>query len=119
MYSSGVPNPFAKLGGITMVGPLIIVGLFLVLGVVFSAGKGSFLIAGFNTMPKEEKLKYDKGALSRFMGKVMFSLSFSMLLWMLGDVLEMELLFAVGVVLFIGILIFTIVYANTGNRFKK
>ncbi|MEK6266410.1 MAG: DUF3784 domain-containing protein [Clostridium sp.] len=30
-------------------------------------GKGSFLIAGYNTMPKEEKDKYNSVKLSKFL----------------------------------------------------
>ena len=46
---------------------LLIIVLFVVLGIVFINGKGSFLIAGYNTMPPEEKEKYDEVALCKFM----------------------------------------------------
>ena len=32
--------------------------LFLVLGIVFACGKGTFLIAGYNTLPEEKKAKF-------------------------------------------------------------
>jgi hypothetical protein len=99
--------------------PLLIIGLFIVLGVIFSNGKGSFLIAGYNTMPKMEKEKYDTVALCKFMGKMMFSLSFSMAFWVLSDLLGTKWLFNFGLVLFICTILFTLLYANTGNRFKK
>lgn len=102
-----------------MIAAIIIIGLFLVLGVFLSMGKGSFLIAGFNTLPKEEKEKYDKVALCKFMGKAMFGLCFSMVFWVLSDYLNIQWLFIIGIVLFMGIIIFILIYANTGNRFKK
>lgn len=58
--------------------PIVFLGmiaLFLVLGLIFSQGKGAFLIAGYNTASKAEKAKYDEKALCRFMGKIMFALA--------------------------------------------
>ena len=77
------------------------------------------MIAGFNTMSEEEKEKYDTVALCKFMGKTMFALSFSMVFWVLSEAYEIKWLFTFGVVLFIGIIAFILIYANTGNRFKK
>ena len=54
---------------------LAVTALFVGLGVLFSKGKGAFLIAGYNTMSKEKKARYDKNALCRFMGKFMFALA--------------------------------------------
>jgi len=42
--------------------------LFAVLAAVFFAGKGSFLIAGYNTASKAEQAKYDEKKLNRVMG---------------------------------------------------
>lgn len=89
------------------------------LGIILSNGKGSFLIAGFNTLPQEEKEKYDTVALCKFMGKMMFALPFSMVFWVLSEAYENNWLFVFGLILFIGIVVFTLIYANTGNRFKK
>lgn len=97
----------------------IIILLFVVLGIILSNGRGSFLIAGFNTKSKEEKEKYDTIALCKFMGKVMFALSASMVLWVISEALEITWLFTVGLVLFIAIMIFMLIYINTGNRFRK
>lgn len=98
---------------------LLVIGLFIVLGLVFINGKGSFLIAGFNTLPREEKEKYDEIALTKFMGKMMFALSFSMVFWAISEAYKIDWLFYVGLFLFIGISIFILVYTNTKNRFKK
>jgi hypothetical protein len=98
---------------------LFIIGLFLILGIFMSMGKGSFLIAGFNTMPKDEKEKYDKIALSKFMGKMMFALAFSMAFWILSQAFEIKILFYIGIILFIAFIVFMLIYLNTANRFKK
>src|SRR5690625_3212852 len=106
-----------------MMAPLIVTGLiivlFIIVGIVFYSGKGAFLIAGYNTMPQEEKNKIDTVALCKFMGKMMFGLSFSMIFWILSEVFENTNLFFFGLLLFIGIVIFALIYVNTGNRFKK
>lgn len=90
-----------------------------IFGIVFIKGRGSSLIAGFNTKSTEEQNEYDIDALCKFMGKMMFSLCFSMLFWVLSVAYELDWLFALGLVLFIGIIVFTIYYVNTGNRFRN
>ncbi|SDN63531.1 DUF3784 domain-containing protein [Alkalicoccus daliensis] len=92
---------------------------FFIIAVFLSKGKGAFLIAGFNTMSASEKDEYDKTALAKFMGKMMYGISFSLLLWAFSDIFNNQGLFIVGLILFIGIILFAIVYSNTGNRFKR
>lgn len=56
-----------------MLGALIlwvILGIYLIATVVLLSGKGSNLVAGFNTMSKDEKAKYDKVKVSKQAGKV-------------------------------------------------
>ena len=69
-----------------MIVMLLVIGLFIALGVVLINGKGSFLIAGFNTMSLEEKEQYDVIALCKFMEKMMFALSFSMILLLFSEI---------------------------------
>jgi hypothetical protein len=73
----------------------------------------------FSDDPKEEKEKYDELALCRFMGKMIFVLSFCMLLWPASELFGMQWLFGLGLGLFIGIVLIMVVYINTGNRLKK
>lgn len=98
---------------------VIMIGLFMILGIILHSGRGSFLIAGYNTMSKEEKDKYDTVALCKFIGKMMFALSFSMVFWVLSEVFEKGWLFTIGLILFIVIIVFMMIHVNTGNRFKK
>ncbi|MFD1068005.1 DUF3784 domain-containing protein [Oceanobacillus locisalsi] len=97
----------------------IMIGLFIVTGIFLINGKGSFLISGYNMLPKEDKEQYDTVALCKFMGKMMFAISLSVLLWVLSDIYGRDWLFVLGMVLFVAIVIFMLVYMNTGNRFKK
>lgn len=70
-------------------------------------------------MSDSEKAQYDEVALCKFTGKIMYGISFSILLFALSEMLENQVLFIIGLILFVTILIFGLVYSNTRNRFKK
>ena len=70
-------------------------------------------------MSESEKAKYDEAALCKFMSKMMYGICFSILLWALSDLLDIQVLFIIGLALFICLIVFVLVYSNTGNRFKK
>ena len=53
---------------------LVMTGSFVLLGVVFASGKGTGLIAGYNTATAEEKANYDKKKLCKAMSRLMFAL---------------------------------------------
>ena len=93
--------------------------VFLLLGLVFSRGKGAFLIAGYNTAPKREKEKYDEQALCRFMGKMMFALAATWVPMTLSALLDRMWLLWLGLGLFFAVCIGGVVYMNTGHRFEK
>lgn len=96
----------------------LIIALFVILGIVFLCGKGSFLIAGYNTSSQAEKNKTDEKALCKAMGKLMFVLAACVLLIAIGTVYAKTLLW-IGFSLFFVITVGFVIYANTGNRFKK
>lgn len=98
---------------------LIIIIPFIIFAIALSKGKGASLLAGYNTMSAEKKAQYDEMAVCKFMSKIMYALSCSIFLWALSDLLDVQVLFVIGFILFMGILIFALVYLNTGNRFKK
>lgn len=98
---------------------LIMIALFLVLGLIFSRGKGVFLIAGYNTASKAEKARYDEKALCRFMGKIMFALAGCQGIMALGILVVGMWLFWVGIAAFLAVAFGTVIYANTRNRFQK
>jgi len=103
---------------IVVVTESILILLFIALGILFSSGKGDFLIAGFNTMPKTEKDKFDKTALCKFIGKVMFALGFCTIFWVLSEIIGANWLLSAGIILYFAVIVFTLIYANTFNRFK-
>lgn len=102
-----------------MIGKILMIALFILIGTLLSLGKCSFLIAGFNTVGKEEKDNYDTLSLCKFMGKLMFIIAFCISLFVLSDILMMKVLFNLGIILLNASIIFVIVYTNTGHRFEK
>lgn len=102
---------------------LIVFGVFTCVFILFGGllmkGHGAYLIAGFNTLPKEEQAKYDVPALTKFMGKLMFVIAFSMIVFMVGAIFEMEAFFVVGTIIILVTVIFMVLYTNTKDRFKK
>ena len=66
-----------------------------------------------------EKEKYDVKALCKFMGKLMFAISFFIGLGIVGEVInkpEIHNYIPYGI---IALVIFTLIYCNTNNRFEK
>ena len=98
---------------------ILIVGFFITLGILFGKGKGLSLIAGYNTLPREEQEKYDTKALARCMGKMMFALAGGWCVLGVGVALDRMWLFWVGFALFLSIVVFFAIYMNTNNRFKR
>ena len=95
--------------------------LIIIMAIVLLTGRGAWMIAGYNTMPKEKKEKYDEAALCKFIGKITLPIGIAtpMLL-----AIELKPEWSVyGIVGFIalvfGIVLFALIYLNTGNRFKK
>lgn len=99
--------------------PIAMMAGFVILGIILSMGKCSFLATGCNMMSKEQKKQYDERALCRFMGKIMYCLAFGMLLWLTSIILQSSVILSVTLCLLIGSIAFAVIYANTGNRFRK
>ena len=91
--------------------------LLVIMGIVLLTGRGSFLLAGYNTMSKEKKAKYDAKALCKFMGKIITPIG----ILFFGFLIEgIESWFTwVFLAVTLALTLFAVVYANTGNRFKK
>ena len=80
---------------------LLVSASFLVLGIVFSRGKGTSLIAGYNTASPEEKAKYDEKKLCEAMSRLMFVLAFCWLVVALSTLCQTMLLLWLGLGLFV------------------
>jgi len=98
---------------------MLAVGIFLILGILFRKGKGSFLIAGYNTASKAEKEEIDEKKLCRYVGNLMFSFAGCSLVMMASERFGKMWLLWLGLALFLGISIGGVLYINTGNRLKK
>jgi len=92
---------------------------FLILSFFLFKGKGSSLIAGFNTLSEEKKAVYDKEALCKAVGWLLLIMAVLMFLFPLAMQLEAMWLFWIVFILFMVLPIGFAIYANTGNRFKK
>lgn len=54
--------------------------IFIVLGILIKYGKMYWLVAGYNTMPKEEKEKYNIKGIANLFGNVMFGMALIIIL---------------------------------------
>lgn len=102
-----------------MIGQILVFIGFIIIGIMLHKGKWSFLIAGYNTMNKEEKAKYDEKALCKCIGKFIFFISFCLLLNILGESFNLPILMKLGNHTPLIATIFLLLYLNTGNRFKR
>ena len=99
----------------------ILISLSLIgLSIPLLMGKGTGLIAGYNTMSPEEKRRYDGPALARFTGKILLVIGLATLPYGVGIFcFGLEWLTWVYLTVVIGLSVFAAIYCNTGNRFKK
>ena len=98
---------------------LVLPALFVVQGLFLLSGRGAWLIAGYNTLPPSKRAKYDRRALCRFMGKMMFYTAGCLTFVLVGDRIASKALFVTGFVLLFTGVVFMLIYANTGGRFLK
>ena len=93
--------------------PMIILAIFLI------NGKGSFLIAGYNTMSKHRKEKYDKFALCRFTGWLLIVISVCIFILFLGIYFQKSWLTYCGIGLIIVVPICAAIYMNISKHFRN
>jgi hypothetical protein len=93
--------------------------MIIALSIILLIGRGSFLIAGFNTMSAEKKERYDKIALCKFMGRILLPIGILCPGMTISGILNLSWFPAVFIIVVLGLIIFAAVYANTGNRFRK
>ena len=94
--------------------------LFILLGLLFSSGRGADLIAGYNTLSAREKEKYDKKKLCKAMAKLMFVLGACWAVLAAGIISHVKWLQWVGMVLVFAAAIGGAILINKNdNRYKK
>lgn len=91
---------------------LVVMSIFLILG------KGAHLISGYNTMPTWEKKRFDEKALCKFVGKILLPIGILMPLISIGAILKIGWIVSAYGVLVVVLVIFAVIYCNTGGRFK-
>lgn len=97
---------------------IVFIASLIGLGVLFSFGKGAFLIGGCNTLSEKGKSAYDSAALCKFMGKLMLTVTGCVLCFGADHFFPGLHLFAIGQFFLIAILLWALIYANTKGRFK-
>lgn len=97
---------------------LLIVGS-VILGIVFWRGKGSFLIAGYNTAKPSERAKYNEKALCRSVAIILFAIALSFVVSALGIVYDKIIPPWLGVVLILAVALIGAIYINTSKRVKR
>lgn len=92
---------------------LVILSLFLM------RGKGANMIAGYNTMSEAEKGKFNSIALCKFMGKILLPIGITTPFIAIGEIYHISWIGYSYFLLVISLAIFSLIYGNTGNRFRK
>lgn len=100
-----------------MVIGLAAVCIFLLFGQYFLRGKGVPLLLRFHVVPEDENGTYDPLGICRFIGFVSLLFSLGSFFWWLNRVSQKNLFFTLSSVIFIGTVLFILIYLNTGNRF--
>ena len=106
-------------------GYIITVAAFVLLAgltVFLMTGHGTNLIAGFNTLSKNEKNEYDKPALCRFVGKILIPIEIAVFIGVFSGMAGASWSTLYTIIVSIACLPYIVVvavYANTGNKFKK
>ena len=75
------------------------------------------MIAGYNTMSKKEKARYDEKALTKFIGRIMLIISFMFLILIIGLFFSIYWIIGVFVAGIIVTSIYALVKANS-TKFK-
>lgn len=93
--------------------------IIIAIAIIMLTGHGTSWIAGFNTLSKEEKEKFDSIKLTKFLGKILLligvlingiTICIICKIWWLG--------FVVGI-LIASVIIISAIYCNKTDRFKK
>lgn len=100
---------------------IVLVALSLIgMAIPLLLGKGTWLIAGYNTMNQEEKTNWDGPALARFVGKILLAIGLVTLPYGVGVFyFSLQWLTWPYLAFTVGLSVFAVIYCNTGNRFRK
>lgn len=91
--------------------------LFLLAGIYFIRGKGVLLLERLHAVPEDDNGTYSPSAISRFVGLIFLLFALGSLLWWLSRVFHKDLLLTFSLAVWIGTVLFVLIYLNTGERF--
>ncbi len=106
-----------ELTGVIITGFILL--LLIGIGSVLRAGKGAFLISGYNMLSQKDKEKYNEKALCRFVGNMLYVIALLLFFVVIGAIYKITWLMTLFIVVLFTFTIGCLVYANTNNRFKK
>ena len=95
----------------------VVAVVLIIIAILLLLGKGSSLIAGYNT--SDDKEKYDTSKLCRFIGKILLPISVFLPLVAIGGIYDIRWLHFIYFGMVLVIVVFAVIYANTGNRFRR
>ena len=93
--------------------------ILIILGVIIRAGKGTFLISGYNTSTKKEKERYDEKALYNFVSNLLFFCSCVILIYLIAKTYNATAIKYLAMITLIITVMLASSYSNTKNRFLK
>lgn len=93
--------------------------LFLLIGYLIKYRKWSWLISGYNTASREKKARYDQEALCQGTGNFAFFLAAVSFVVAVAEVFQIRWLNFGAWGVFVGAVFWFLIYANTGNRFRR
>ncbi len=91
--------------------------IFLLFGVYFIRGKGVGLLVRFHAIPEDDNGIYDPSAISRFIGFAALLFSLGAFMWWLNKIFHIDFFSTLSLIIFIGTVLFVLIYLNTGERF--
>ncbi|MDL2252910.1 DUF3784 domain-containing protein [Ruminococcaceae bacterium OttesenSCG-928-I18] len=101
-----------------IIGLVVLIPIFI-MSIVLMTGRGSSLVAGYNTMSAEEQKKWDEKALCRFLGKLLFLFTLFIGLAMVASAHDRDGVFGVFTTMAMAELIGGVIYANKSRRFRQ
>ncbi len=94
--------------------------ILFILGIILYIFKPVFLIAGYNTMPKEKKEQYDKTKMCHLVGGMLMLAGAYVAVCMLAlDLTGWMPLMHIAIVGFFVVIFGGVIYMNTGKRLLK
>lgn len=93
----------------------------LLLGILIRTGKVNFLIAGYNTMSKEEKAKVNIEAVCKYLGKIIILAAIVLLIGVVLLYLNIftKIVLIASWAIFTVLIIGGVIYLNVNSKFKN